>query len=167
MTLVAWARYHLIGRKKRTRTLVNAVILVFLLSVVMVRNARRSSSSSKFYFDMPLSELGSLVAARKATQQRILPMTESTLMADWIYNSSTGSFWLPQPPKEPISGYESRMEGNQFQTKYFQGRSGFMHPDKIDIGKSTMIDGRRTQPATATAPTHKLKPIHTCFRQQQ
>lgn len=38
-----------------------------------------------------------------------------------------------QAPSDPISGYESRLEGNTFQTDYFKGRGGFMHPDKIDI----------------------------------
>lgn len=64
---------------------------------------------------------------------RILPMTESGLTADWVFNLTNGSFWLPRPPSDPISGFESQMEGNEFETDYYRGRSGFMHPDKIDI----------------------------------
>ena len=133
LPVIAWARYHLLGRKKRARTLVNLVILISFLGFLLLRNARRSSSSSRFTFDVPTSVTDFVLLQSNDKKQRILPMTESTLMADWIYDTPTGSFWLPRPPKNPISGYESRMEGNTFRTDYFKGRSGFMHPDKIDI----------------------------------
>lgn len=63
-------------------------------------------------------------------------MTESSLTADWVYNTTSGSFWLPQPPDNPVSGFWSRVEGSTFETDYYKGRSGFMHNDKIDITMS-------------------------------
>ena len=134
MTLVAWIRYHLIGRNKRGRTLNVIVFISFSLHVMWSLNAqdrRRSTSDSSF----ALPELDFYIREGMLHNDkvRILPMTGGRLTADWIYNSTNGSFWLPQPPSDPISGYESRMEGNTFETNYFKGRSGFMHPDKIDI----------------------------------
>lgn len=130
MTLVAWARYHLIGRNKRARTLNVIVLLCF--SLLLLRWRARSHSPESSGFVWPEFDFMTRDSLSHGDKIRILPMTESSLVADWVYNSSKGSFWLPRPPSDPISGYESRMQGNDFQTTYYKGRSGFMHPDKID-----------------------------------
>jgi len=131
MALIAWVRYHLIGRNKRGRTR-NAIALI-VVSLFLVSRSRQRNSSSEPAFAWPEFDFLTRDGALRNDKIRILPMTEDSLTADWIYNTTNGSFWLPQPPSDPISGYESRMEGNTYETDYFKGRSGFMHPDKIDI----------------------------------
>lgn len=136
MALVAWARYHLIGRNKRARTL--NVILVsfsFLLIARLGRQRRRSSLSVSPTFKWPQFDFISTNGMLRSSKIRTLPMTDSSLTADWIYSTVNGSFWLPRAPPSNriISGFESRMEGNKFHTDLYKGQSGFMHPDKIDI----------------------------------
>lgn len=133
MTVVAWLRYHLIGRKKRVRAISSVVLfLAFATLVKMCRPRKSSSESLGFDFDWPDFALST--GATHNDKIRILPMSESSLTADWLYNTTNGSFWLPNPPSgNLISGFESRMEGNEFDTRYYKNRSGFIHPNKIDI----------------------------------
>lgn len=104
-----------------------------LLMAGFGRQRRRSSASLSPAFTWPQFDFISTNAMLRSSKIRMLPMTDSSLTADWIYSTVNGSFWLPRPPSNPISGFESRMEGNEFQTDLYKGQSGFMHPDKIDI----------------------------------
>ena len=58
---------------------------------------------------------------------RLLPHTgtgSERLYAEWIYNSKSGSFWLPHKPVNPIRGYELRSDRNDF---------GFVHEEFVNI----------------------------------
>lgn len=134
MPLIAWARYHLIGRNKRARTL-NVILVSFSLCFLITRigQRRRSSQLVSPTFTWPLFDFISTDGMLRNSKVRTLPMTDSSLSADWIYSTVNGSFWLPRPPSNPISGFESRMGGNTFLTDVYKGQSGFVHPDKIDI----------------------------------
>ena len=68
---------------------------------------------------------------------RLLPHTgtgSERLHAEWIYNSTSGSFWLPHKPVNPIGGYELRSGGrNDFQHSFYKNASGVVHEEFINV----------------------------------
>jgi pyruvyltransferase len=71
---------------------------------------------------------------------RKLPYTGSVILeADFLYNSTTGSFWLPRPPDKLIGGYEVVQDPNptfarrEYSKSQYNKEEGFMLPTHIRI----------------------------------
>ena len=72
-------------------------------------------------------------------------------MADWLWNSSSGSFWLPRPPPRDvlIGGYEVRPRNDtddtssssqsspsrpkEYEKSIYKGLDGFVQDDRVNI----------------------------------
>ena len=112
-------------------------IWALITTVILKQSMTSIVNADSFYSLMPQTI---------ATQQplfRDLPMVGGdSLSAEWILNSSNGSFWLPSAPLQVISGYQFKHEGNQFYTKAYNGRSGFVNNDNTEL---TFRDNDRLQ----------------------
>eukprot|EP00804_Cyclotella_cryptica_P001637 CCRYP_014946-RA/>CCRYP_014946-RA protein AED:0.28 eAED:0.28 QI:43/1/1/1/0/0/2/142/462 len=72
--------------------------------------------------------------------RRVSSTGSKVLHADWIYNSTTGSFWLPRPPPHEnlVTGYHVRPSTSSFSPKeygqsMYNNEQGFMLNHQIRI----------------------------------
>jgi Polysaccharide pyruvyl transferase len=68
---------------------------------------------------------------------------QQPLVADWLYDGPTGSYWLPRPPSHPMGGYELREDNSNSSSsnknfKVYGNRTGFVAKDHVNI---VMYDG--------------------------
>jgi pyruvyltransferase len=118
------------------------------------------------------SSLGSYTFPRPPSS-RLLPHTgtgSEHLYAEWIYNSTSGSFWLPHKPVNPIGGYELRSGRNDFQNSFYNNASGIVHEEFVNIQMfqsfnagdflaffaAPMISGRAMRPHGGNTPVGPL-----------
>lgn len=84
--------------------------------------------------------------------RRIGGVGEEHIFAEWLWNSSSGSFWLPPPPPpdQRIGGYEVRvLEKGSSSSKFlfeeygkpgYGGKIGFVREDQVNIFMSHMFN---------------------------
>mmetsp|Transcript_43315 Transcript_43315/g.90986 ORF Transcript_43315/g.90986 Transcript_43315/m.90986 type:complete len:208 (+) Transcript_43315:136-759(+) len=75
--------------------------------------------------------------------RRLSGTGNEVVYADWVYSSSTGSFWLPRPPPKEklIGGYEVRPRDvssssyhpSEYDKPMYEGKDGFVLDDHVRI----------------------------------
>jgi len=79
----------------------------------------------------------------KMKTRRLSGTGNEVVYADWVYSSSTGSFWLPRPPPKEklIGGYEVRPRDvssssyhpSEYDKPMYEGKDGFVLDDHVRI----------------------------------